>query len=150
MADSQFKQVHPALQERPEMQSDVDAADVSERSFSRRFQPVQCEALEPDSALPEAPVKIVESDGRSGPPLDLLHDIVAGAGLEIGRFEVRDDGDNGRHDREGRHQEYEKDAASTQKPQGCSFCESLPASPPLPDSFFPELHCPESPATSPR
>src|SRR5262245_4473361 len=89
-AECQFVEIDSPLDQRAEIEADINAAEMGQGCFIGRFQSAKSEVIEPDAPAPEAPVQIRQGHGCARPALDFLNDVVTCTHVECGRFEVGD------------------------------------------------------------
>src|SRR6476646_4091628 len=83
---------------------------------------MECEVFQDDALIKETPTKVSKVESCPGTLLDLLDDILRGAGfqrgLDIAQAQCR------HHQKcDQQHAKYGENAPFIQKPQCCSFCE---------------------------
>ena len=82
LCDCQFVKIDPVLQQHPKIHTDVDPAEMCERSILCGFQSAKDQVLETHPSLPEAPLEILQRYCCARPPFDFLHEIAAHAPVE--------------------------------------------------------------------
>ena len=87
-AKRQFEHVDLLFNQHPQVQTNIDAPEVSQRRFLCPFETPQGEVVQTEASMPETPVQIPECDCSTGSLLDFPHNILLRVFLESRRVEI--------------------------------------------------------------